>query len=162
MRDQISAAVGPLDFLEEIWVNDVVNLVWETQRLRRLRAALLQSGTRGRLFELLRSSDPSVARKLLINWASHEPDAVAEVDAALARGGRTIDEVMAEALAFKIDEIERIDRMVAGAEARRNVALREIDRHRATLGAALRKAADEVLDAEFKEIPPSLTEGEAA
>ena len=38
MRDQISAAVGPLDFLEEIWVNDVVSLVWETQRLRRLRA----------------------------------------------------------------------------------------------------------------------------
>jgi hypothetical protein len=35
MRDQISAAVGPLDFLEEIWVNDVVNLVWETLRLRR-------------------------------------------------------------------------------------------------------------------------------
>ena len=43
MRDQISAAVQPLDFLEEIWVNDVVNLVWETQRLRRLRAELLQS-----------------------------------------------------------------------------------------------------------------------
>ena len=43
MRDQISAAVGPLDFLEEIWVNDDVNLVWETQRLRRLRAALLQT-----------------------------------------------------------------------------------------------------------------------
>lgn len=40
MRDQVSAAVRPLDFLEEIWVNDVVNLVWETQRLRRLRAAL--------------------------------------------------------------------------------------------------------------------------
>jgi hypothetical protein len=41
MRDQISAAVGPRDFLEEIWVNDVVSLVWETLRLRRLRAALL-------------------------------------------------------------------------------------------------------------------------
>ena len=43
MRDRISAAVGPLDFLEEIWVNDVVNHVWETQRLRRLKAALLQA-----------------------------------------------------------------------------------------------------------------------
>jgi hypothetical protein len=31
MRDQISAAVGP------------ISLVWETQRLRRLRAALLQA-----------------------------------------------------------------------------------------------------------------------
>jgi hypothetical protein len=87
---------------------------------------------------------------------------VAKVDAALAATGLTRDRVMAETLARKLDEVERIDRMVAGAEARRNIALREIDRHRATLGAALRQAADEVLDAEFKEIPPSLTEGEAA
>jgi hypothetical protein len=36
--------------------------------------------------------------------------------------------------------------------------LREIDRHRATLAATLRQAADEALDAEFKEIPPRLTE----
>jgi hypothetical protein len=34
MRDQVSAAVGPLDFLEDIWVNDVVSLVWEKLRLR--------------------------------------------------------------------------------------------------------------------------------
>jgi hypothetical protein len=163
MREQISAAVGPFDFLEEIWVNDVVNLVWETQRLRRLRAAFFHAAARQRLSELITTSpDPSSARKLVTNWASHEPDAVAKVDATLARAGMTMEEVTAEILARKLDEVERIDRMVAGAEARRNMALREIDRHRATLGAALRQAADEVLDAEFKEIPPSLTEGEAA
>jgi len=161
MRDQISAAVGPLDFLEEIWVNDVVNLVWETLRLRRFRAALLHSGTRKRLSKMITTSpDPSRAGKLVTNWASHKPDAVAEVADTLARAGMTIDEVTVEMLAENIDKVERIDRMVAGAEARRNVALREIDRHRATLGEALRQAADEVLDAEFKEIPPRLTEGE--
>jgi len=162
MRDQISAAVGPLDFLEEIWVNDVVNLVWETLRLRRLRAALFHRDTRERLSKWITTSDPSRAGKLVTNWALHEPDAVAEVDAAFARAGRTIDEVTAEIFALKIDELERIDRMVAGAEARRNVALREIDRHRATLGAALGHAADEVLDAEFEELPLRLTEGEPA
>jgi hypothetical protein len=163
MRDQISAAVGPLDFLEEIWVYDIVNLVWETLRLRRLSAALLHSSTRQRLSKLITTSpDSSRAGKLVTNWASHEPEAVAEVAATLARAGMTIDEVTVEMLALKIDEVERIDRMVAGAEARRNVALREIDRHRATLGAALRQAANAVEDAEFKEIPRSLTEGEAA
>ena len=110
MRDQISAAVAPLDFLEEIWVNDVVNHVWEMLRLRLLMVEL------------------------------HDEE---------------------DLLALKIDNMERIDRMITGAEARRNIALREIDRHRATLAAALRQAADEVLDAEFKEIPPSLTEREA-
>ena len=33
----ISAAVGPLDFLEEIWVNDIVYFCWEIRRLRRLK-----------------------------------------------------------------------------------------------------------------------------
>jgi hypothetical protein len=72
-----------------------------------------------------------------------------------------MDAVMAQTLALKIDEFDRIGRMIAGAEARRNIALREIDRHRATLGAALRQAAAEALDAECKEIPPRLTEGKA-
>jgi len=63
---------------------------------------------------------------------------------------------------MNIRQIESIDRMVAAAEARRNVALREIDRHRSALAAALRQAADAVVDAEFREIPPRLTEGEAA
>jgi hypothetical protein len=152
MRDQISAAVGPRDFLEEILVNDVVNLVWETLRLRRLRAALLQAAAPEGVDHILNQT-------IAIDWASRQPRVVAKGDAALYAAGLTMDVVMAQTLALKIDEFERIDRMGAGAEARRNSALREIDRHRA---AALRQAADEVLDAEFKEIPPSLSEGEAA
>jgi hypothetical protein len=110
------AAVQPLDILEEISVNDIVNLVWETRRLRRLEA------------NLLNEDDGSYLTKELV---------------------------------LRIETVERVDRMVAGAEARRHVALREIDRHRATLAAALRQAAVAVENAEFREIPPRLTEGEA-
>jgi hypothetical protein len=152
MRDRISAAVGPLNFLEEMWVNDVAILFWETQRWRRLRAALLQAAARECIYKFF-SHLPDYSW-LAENWASREPAVVAEADAALAADGLTRDVVMAQALALKIDEVERIDRMVAGAEARLNVALREIYRHRATL-AALRQEVDEALDAEFKEIPPS-------
>jgi len=42
--------------------------------------------------------------------------------------------------------------MLASAEARRNNALREIDRHRSTLGAAVRQTIDEVEDAEFQDV----------
>jgi hypothetical protein len=163
MRDQISAAVGPLDFLEEIWVNDVVNLVWEALRMRRLRAALLQAAAPEGLHHILQwVVGKNCDQKWAVEWAARKPEAVAAVNGTLAKAGLTMDAVMAETLALKIDEVERIDRMVAGAEARRNVALREIDRHRTTLGAALRQAADEVVDAEFREIPPRLTEGETA
>ena|SRR5271157_5852942 len=39
----ISAAVQPRDFLEKMWVRDVVDLSWETRRMRRLKASLLTS-----------------------------------------------------------------------------------------------------------------------
>ncbi len=42
--------------------------------------------------------------------------------------------------------------MLASSEARRNNALREIERHRAALGAAVRQAVDEIQDAEFRDV----------
>ena len=63
-----------------------------------------------------------------------------------------MDEVMAEAFAAVIDPFERIDRLLASAEARRNNALREIDRHREALGAAMRRGVEEVQDAQFQDV----------
>ena len=47
---------------------------------------------------------------------------------------------------------ERFDRLLESSEARRNKALREIERHRAAFGAAMRQAIDEVQDAEFRDV----------
>jgi hypothetical protein len=71
-----------------------------------------------------------------------------------------MEEVTAKTFESKIDVFERIDRMSASAEARRNNALREIDRHRETVGTAARKAIDEVEDVEFREVDiDEVTEG---
>ena len=71
---------------------------------------------------------------------------------ALAQAGLTIDDVIAQGLANALDTVERLDRMLASAEARRVNAWREIDRHRDTLGAAVRKAVEEVEDAVFRDL----------
>jgi hypothetical protein len=60
--------------------------------------------------------------------------------------------VIAEALSSAIDTFERMDRMLASAEARRNDAPNEIDRHRSSLGVAVRRAMNEVEDAEFRDV----------
>ena len=52
--------------------------------------------------------------------------------------------------------------MQASAEARRNNALREIDRHREATGAAVRRAIDEVEDVEFRDIETGKSSGEPA
>ena len=41
---RIMAAVAPENVIEEIWVRDVVDLVWDVVRLRRLKAGLFTVG----------------------------------------------------------------------------------------------------------------------
>jgi hypothetical protein len=67
---------------------------------------------------------------------------------------RTLTDVQKIAFAYKINlsNIEQIDRMIASMELRRNNALREIERHRTGFGALLRRAVEQVEDAEFREI----------
>ena len=161
---RVSGAMKPADVLEEIWVRDVVDLVWETFRLRRLKTSLLAANAHKGLKDILEMllawhEAPNVAK----SWAAREPAAIKKVDKVLASAGLTMDAVMAQTLALKIDDIERIDRMIMGAEARRNVALRELDRHRANFGQALRRASDEVVDAQFEQVQaPQITGRSAA
>jgi hypothetical protein len=92
------------------------------------------------------------AGKLAANWAAGKKAAQKTVAAALQKAQLTMQDVMAETLEGKIDSFERFDRMLASSEARRNNALREIERHRAALGTAVRQAIDEVQDAEFRDV----------
>lgn len=49
-----------------------------------------------------------------------------------------------ETLAGELGNIERVDRLTTIAENRRNAALREIERHRATFGETLRRTVQEI------------------
>src|SRR5262245_18007437 len=44
LRARISSRLRPADIFEEIWIRDVVDLVWEVFRLRRLKTALMREG----------------------------------------------------------------------------------------------------------------------
>ena len=92
------------------------------------------------------------AGELAANWAAGKKAAQKAVAAALQKGQLTMEDVMAETLEGKIDSFERFDRLLASSEARPNNALREIERHRAALGAAMRQAIDEIQDAEFRDV----------
>ena len=149
---RVSGAVKPSDILEEIWVRDVVDLVWEALRLRRLKASLITAKAHNGLEQILQPlSDWETADALSEAWARRDPKAIKEVDAMLASADLTMDAVMAETLALELDRVERIDRMIMSAEARRNAVLREVDRHRASVAQALRRAVN-VEDAQFEEV----------
>jgi hypothetical protein len=148
---RISGAVKPADIFEEIWVRDLVDLVWEAIRLRRLKASLMTATAYRGLEQILKPLVGFLEEEGLAKaWAARDQSAIKRVDKLLASAGLTMDAVVAQTLSISLDEIERIDRMIATAEVRRNAILREADRHRTTWGQELRRAAQQAEDAEFK------------
>jgi hypothetical protein len=95
------------------------------------------------------------AEELAKSWVRNDIKARKEVKKLLASPDLTMDAAAAQTLALKIDEIERIDRLIMSTEARRNAVLREVDRHRASVAHGLRQAADNIEDAQFEEFGPS-------
>jgi hypothetical protein len=75
--------------------------------------------------------------QLMKDWARRKPFAIKKVNRILASANLTMDAVIAHSLSENIDFIERIERLIAVAETRRNAILREIDRHRASLAGPL-------------------------
>jgi hypothetical protein len=129
--------------VEEIWVREVVELVWETVRLRRQKAALINSSAKEGMQRLLYALDYDDAVKLAKGWFARDPAAVADVEARLADAGLGIDAVMAQTLRLHLAEYEGMDRMLRSAEARRDAALLAIERHRAHFADTLRRAAQD-------------------
>ena len=72
--------------------------------------------------------------EILHQYARREPAAVALVEELIASANMSIDSFMGDALAEKLEDIERIDRLATIAENRRNISLREIERRRALVG----------------------------
>jgi hypothetical protein len=95
-------------------------------------------------------------------YARREPEAIKQVNELLTTRGVTMHDITTKPLMRKIDDIERIDKLIDIAETRRNVSLREIERRRAVLGEALRRTVQEVEDAEFEVIETPRVEEESA
>jgi hypothetical protein len=149
----ITAAVKPKDFLEEIWVRDVVDLSWEVLRLRRLKAKLLTTCTAAQVWGYLKDlCGASQAQKLSAELG--DPSVVARVNELLSAISLTVESVTAEVFVAIGEALERIDRLMMNAETRRNTALHEVERHRSTLAQALRRATHDVVDAEFEDVRP--------
>jgi hypothetical protein len=161
----VADTVRPTNLIEQAWVRDVVDLIWEAVRLRRLKAALMTSCA-GKGLDLVLTSIGVAGNRtfeLVPRWAARRHDAVAAVEAELDAAGLGIDHVMAQTLRLHIDKIERIDRMAASAEARRAATLREIALYRAELAASLRRAATAAIeDAEFEVVEAVATPAAAA
>jgi hypothetical protein len=156
---RIVAGARPKDTIEELLTRDVVDLTWEIHRLRRIKSGILKASMNegvATLVDRLGCRIPTYKYDapwdLGKKWAAGDEAVREEFASALTAAGLSIEEVTATTLERKIDKFEQIERMLASVEARRNNALREIDRHRTAYGAAIRQTLDEVQDVEFQDV----------
>ena len=148
---RLRAAVSPEDIIDEILVRDIMDLSWETLRLRRLKAKLMdvEAGKRLRqnIYRML--GQPTDRAQLLQKWEKGEAVAKKRISDVLNKGGFDHETNEVQSFSARLDDFERIDRLIAHSEVRRNNALREIDRHRDSVARRLREVIE---DAEFEEI----------
>jgi hypothetical protein len=155
---RVVGTAKPEDAIEELLVRDVVDLTWEVFRLRRARAGVLKASMSDGVRVVLDGlGHGGYTQHLGQGWAAGDKSARREVEVALTKAGLTIDELTAATVESKLDSFERRDRMLASAEARRNNALREVERHRAALGGAARRSVEEIEDAEFRDVETGST-----
>jgi hypothetical protein len=102
------------------------------------------------------------AKELVQEYVWREPGAVTLIHELLTSAGVSMDALMADALAEKLDDIERIDRLTTIAESRRNASLHEIDGRRAVLGETLRRSVQEIEDGKFEVIEMTPAKGKNA
>jgi hypothetical protein len=155
LKFRILSAVQPEDAIEEMWVRDIVDLLWETARLRRFKTKLMSVAAHQGLKSLLRHRIAfESSEHLAQGWARRDPAIVKDVKQNLRSVGLDEEAIAAQTLADQRDMFEKIDRMIMQTEARRHVVLREIDRRRDALARRLREISTEVEDGEFTEIAP--------
>src|SRR6516164_101558 len=130
---RIAGAMKPEDIFVELWARDIADLDWEVSRLRRLQASLMTAAAYEglqKILEPLLESYPDLLH-LARAWAARDKAAIKRVDELLASAGLTMDAVWAQTLCTYLGEFERMERMIARAEARRGAILYEVELHRA-------------------------------
>jgi hypothetical protein len=113
------------------------------------------AGNRMGVDHILRDARRLKAKELVHGYAQQEPAAVTLVDMLLGSAVTSIEALTADALKEEFDYIERIDRLTAIAEDRRNGCLNEIERRRLVFGQTLRRTVQEIEEDEVEMIEAS-------
>jgi len=160
LRDALDDEIKPRGIIEQMFVADIAELHWEILRLRRCKAAIIKSEFRAALADLLqrllrKPGDPqegdwiystsAEAENLAKEWFT-EKAAKKQVSELLGQFHLDDSAIEAEAIRKSAADLEKIDRMLASLESRRNRALGHIAEYREVFPRQLRESSDRIID----------------
>lgn len=144
LYERITQATGPLDPFEEIYVDDLVTLLWERKRLLDYKCVLIKTNYSKGLHSLLAPffSDEEDLTNFTSKVAQGDPKKTKELHKLLQKHQLSEKDIVAHTFNMQSQCIEFLDSQFARNEYFRNKILKEITHHRANLGALLRKEAE--------------------
>lgn len=177
---QMAAHVQPADPIEAAYTRDIVDLTFELFRYRNCKARILESAIPRALEDKLTpfmpgrhrfgsmekygldgAREPTPVMELVNEWMRGDKEAIKRVAEMLELAKLTMEDIRAHAFFLELGSIERVDRLIAMLEARRNGALREIERYRVLLAHALKTVTQRVEEAQFEVVGSRTSEREA-
>jgi hypothetical protein len=154
--EQVNDEIEPTGFIERMYAGDIIALTWDILRLRRAKTGIINGAFLAALESILEQLLPRedyesvydherAANDLAREWFENEK-AETQVAALLRKFGLDECTIEAEAFRSRAEDLERLERMLALAEVRRDRALRSIADYRQSLAKQIKKSTDRILD----------------
>jgi hypothetical protein len=153
--DAFRKEIEPKGIVERMYCDDVAYLTWEILRLRRCKVDIVNTEFRAALANLLTRQlrEPGLydvdekyeADRLAYAWFT---DKDVKKNVAELLGQFQLDEsaIASQAMRSLIEDLEKFERLIASAEARRERTLRSIVDYRSDFAERLRKGSNRIID----------------
>jgi hypothetical protein len=152
MRRALNHEMKPRGIIEEMYVAELGDLLWEILRLRRCKLAIINSGFRAAVaIVLMRLRNPDYTRidgeaqDYAEAWFFH-PKGKEQVAELLSQYGLDESAIEAEAMRQSGADLDLLDRMLASLESRRTKALRCLAEYRGCLARQLHESCDRIIE----------------
>jgi hypothetical protein len=158
IRDELTKEIKPNGFIERMYVDDMADIIWEIQRLRRFKNCLIrnamQLAIQNILTQVLASSDilensqrGQLAKRMAAGWLNNQKDQ-AKIENTLTQFDLNENHIEAEAWRIASDDLDRIERMLTSLDYRRDKALFTIGKYRNSLAVQLNQTTQRMIEAE--------------
>ena len=151
----LNREIKPRGIIEKMYVGDIVYFIWQIRRLRRCKDGVINSELRAALIslfiKLLRKPGQyphevkQEAEELAHAWFI-DPSAKKRISELLGQFQLDESAIEIESIRRSFADLERLDRLLASLESRRNKALRCIAEYRDDLARRLRESSDRIIE----------------
>src|SRR6266404_4742274 len=149
LRSNLVEEIKPRGIIEHMCVADIAEIVWESRRLHRAKAVMINmnysAALKSLLEDVLNAVDFHKAEVLAHAWFT-DKKAKNEVAEILRRFHLDESAIEAQAIKSLASELEILDKRLMSLEARRNRAIRNIAEYRESFARKVREGSGRIIE----------------